>query len=145
MGRFWQTKTLEQMSSHEWEQLCDGCAKCCLVKLEDSETGEIEHTNVTCQLLDIETCRCSMYKDRHSVVSDCISLDRDNIRSLNWLPETCSYRLISEGKTLPSWHHLVSGDMNTLHEYGASLRGWVISERDVRDEDIQDHIIQWVD
>ena len=133
------------MSSSEWERVCDGCAKCCLVKLEDYDTGEIEHTNVTCELLDIETCRCSNYDQRHSIVSDCISLDRKNIHSLTWLPETCSYRLIAEKKPLPSWHHLVSGDRETLHQYGASLRGWVISERDVRSEDIQDHIIQWVD
>ena len=145
MSDFWATKTLEEMTTVEWELLCDGCAKCCLVKLEDHKSGEIFHTNVTCELLDIHSCKCSNYTDRHSVVSDCITLDRDNIHTLGWLPETCSYRLIADGKPLPDWHHLVSGDVHRVHSYGASLQGWVVSELDVRKEDVEDHIIQWVD
>ena len=145
MDKFWQTKTLQAMTSSEWESLCDGCAKCCLVKLEDYETREIEHTNVACELLDVDSCRCRNYEQRHSIVDDCITLDKDNIHTLGWLPETCSYRLISEKKPLPDWHHLVTGDPESHHSYGASLRGWVVSELDVRQEDIQEHIIQWVD
>jgi uncharacterized cysteine cluster protein YcgN (CxxCxxCC family) len=145
MDKFWQTKTLKEMDSKEWEALCDGCAKCCLVKLEDHDSGEIFHTNVTCELLDIETCKCSNYEGRHSVVTDCINLDQDNIHTLGWLPKSCSYRLIADGKGLPDWHYLVSGSSQTVHSYGASLQGWVVSELDVSDDDIEDHIIRWVD
>ena len=119
MAEFWQTKTLEQMSTREWELLCDGCAKCCLVKLEDHDSGEIYHTNVTCELLDTQSCQCLDYEGRHNIVDDCIKL--------------------------PEWHHWVTGSKDTLHSYGASLQGRVISELHVHDEDIEDHIIQWVD
>ena len=145
MDKFWQTKSLKEMDSKEWEALCDGCAKCCLVKLEDHDSGEIFHTNVTCELLDIETCKCSNYEGSHSVVNDCINLDQDNIQTLGWLPKSCSYRLIADGKGLPDWHYLVSGSSQTVHSYGASLQGWVVSELDVSDDDIEDHIIRWVD
>lgn len=145
MENFWQTKTLAQMSTDEWELLCDGCAKCCLVKLEDYDSGEIFHTNVTCELLDTESCRCSNYDGRHGVVDDCIQLDQKNIISLGWLPQSCSYRLIEDGKPLPEWHHLITGSRETLHSYGASLQGKVVSELNVHDDDIEDHIIQWVD
>lgn len=145
IGNFWQLKTLEQMSTQEWESLCDGCGKCCLVKLEDYDSGEIFHTNVTCELLNTESCRCMDYAGRHGIVDDCIQLDRKNIESLGWLPSSCSYRLIAGGKTLPEWHHLVSGSRDTLHAYGASLQGRVVSELHVHDDDIEDHIVQWVD
>ena len=142
---FWQLKTLEQMSTQEWESLCDGCGKCCLVKLEDFDSGEIFHTNVTCELLNTESCRCMDYAGRHGIVDDCIQLDRENIESLDWLPSSCSYRLIAGGKPLPEWHHLVSGSRETLHTFGASLQGRVVSELHVHDDDIEDHIVQWVD
>ena len=142
---FWQLKTLEQMSTEEWESLCDGCGKCCLVKLEDFDSGEIFHTNVTCELLNTESCRCMDYAGRHGIVDDCIQLDRENIESLDWLPSSCSYRLIAGGKPLPEWHHLVSGSRETLHTFGASLQGRVVSELHVHDDDIEDHIVQWVD
>ena len=145
MDKFWQTKSLKQLDSREWEALCDGCAKCCLVKLEEYDSGEIFHTNVTCELLDIETCKCSNYEGRHSVVNDCINLNQDNIHTLGWLPKSCSYRLIADGKGLPDWHYLVSGSSQTVHSYGASLQGWVVPELDVSDDDIEDHIIRWVD
>ena len=145
MAEFWQTKTLEQMSTEEWERLCDGCAKYCLVKLEDHYSGEIFHTNVSCELLDTESCRCIDYDGRHNIVDDCIKLDRNNIHDLSWLPKSCSYRLIAAGEALPEWHHLVTGSRETLHSYGASLRGKVISELHVHDDDIEDHIVQWVD
>lgn len=142
---WWEAKSLEAMNDTEWESLCDGCAKCCLVKLEDYDSAEIYFTNVSCQLLDTESCRCSDYSGRHQVVDDCIKLDRSNINTLEWLPKSCSYRLISAGQPLPSWHHLRTGDRETLHSYGASLRGKVISELQVNDDDIEDHIIKWID
>ena len=145
MTQFWQTKSLEQMNAEEWELLCDGCAKCCLVKLQDSDNDEIFYTNVSCELLDINSCRCGDYEGRHSIVDDCIKLDKENIHALSWLPASCSYRLIAVGKPLPEWHHLITGSRQTLHSYGASLQGRVISELDVDDDDIEDHIIQWVD
>ena len=145
MTQFWQTKSLEQMNAEEWELLCDGCAKCCLVKLQDSDNDEIFYTNVSCELLDINSCRCGDYEGRHNVVDDCIKLVKENIHALSWLPSSCSYRLIAAGKPLPEWHHLITGSRHTLHSYGASLQGRVISELDVDDDDIEDHIIQWVD
>lgn len=145
MTQFWQTKSLEQMNAEEWELLCDGCAKCCLVKLQDSDNDEIFYTNVSCELLDINSCRCGDYTGRHNIVNDCIKLDKENIDALSWLPTSCSYRLVAAGKPLPEWHHLITGSRQTLHSYGASLQGRVISELDVDDDDIEDHIIQWVD
>lgn len=141
---WWQTKSLAQMNDSEWESLCDGCAKCCLVKLEDADTEEIYYTNVSCQLLDTESCRCSNYAGRHEIVDDCIKLDRSNVNKLEWLPQSCSYRLIAAGQSLPDWHHLRTGDREAMHSYGASLRGKVTSELDVHDDDIEDHIIRWI-
>ena len=141
---WWETTALGDMDDSQWESLCDGCAKCCLVKLEDYDSGEIYYTNVSCQLLDTESCRCADYAGRHRLVDDCIKLDRHNVKTLQWLPQSCSYRLLAEGKPLPDWHHLRTGDREMVHNYGASLRGRVISELDVND-DIEDHIIKWVD
>ncbi len=141
---WWHTKSLAQMNDSEWESLCDGCAKCCLVKLEDADTEEIYYTNVSCQLLDTESCRCSNYAGRHEIVDDCIKLDRSNVNKLEWLPQSCSYRLIAAGQSLPDWHHLRTGDRKAMHSYGASLRGKVTSELDVHDDDIEDHIIRWI-
>jgi uncharacterized protein len=142
---WWEAVSLADMSDSQWESLCDGCAKCCLVKLEDYDSADIYHTNVTCQLLDTESCRCSDYAGRHKVVDDCIKLDRTNINTLSWLPKSCSYRLIADGQPLPDWHHLRSGDAEMIHSYGASLRGKVVSELEVREEDIEDYIIKWID
>ena len=133
------------MNAEEWELLCDGCAKCCLVKLQDSDNDEIFYTNVSCELLDINSCRCGDYEGRHNVVDDCIKLDKENIHALSWLPASCSYRLVAAGKPLPEWHRLITGSRQTMHSYGASLQGRVISELDVDDDDLEDHIIQWVD
>lgn len=141
---WWQTKSLDQMDDAQWEALCDGCAKCCLVKLEDADTEEIYYTNVSCQLLDTESCRCSDYEGRHKIVDDCIKLDRSNVNKLEWLPQSCSYRLVAAGESLPEWHHLITGDREAMHNYGASLRGKVTSELNVHDDDIEDHIIRWI-
>jgi uncharacterized protein len=142
---WWESLSLAEMSDSQWESLCDGCAKCCLVKLEDYDSAEIYYTNVSCQLLDTESCRCSDYPGRHKVVDDCIKLDRHKINTLAWLPKSCSYRLIAAGQSLPEWHHLRSGDHEMIHSFGASLRGKVVSELEVKDEDIEDHIIKWID
>ena len=140
---FWRRKTLSQMTRPEWESLCDGCAKCCLIKLEYDDTGEIDHTDIACKLLDLGTCRCSDYAHRQKRVPDCLSLDPRRVRRLKWLPSTCAYRLVAEGKDLYWWHPLVSGDPETVHQAGVSVRGRVISEDE--GEKPEDRIVGWVD
>lgn len=125
---FWKTKTLEEMSPTEWESLCDGCARCCLVKLEDEDSGEVHLTRLACALLDVGSCRCSDYANRFARMHDCIKIDPATVRSIDWLPPTCGYRLVKEGRDLLWWHPLISGDPETVHEAGISVRGWTISE-----------------
>lgn len=137
---FWQTKSLDQMSRAEWEALCDGCGKCCLYKLRDIDTDELVFTNVACRLLDAETCRCSHYPKRHEVVPDCIEFDTDMIRELDWMPSTCAYRLLAEGKPLEPWHPLISGDPDSVHHAGISIRGRFIPEDDA-DPDLEEHVL----
>ena len=136
---FWRHKRLSEMSQPEWESLCDGCGKCCLVKLEDVDTGVIDHTNVACRLLDLGACRCTNYAARDRLVPDCIVLSAERVKTLRWLPATCAYRLVDEGKDLAWWHPLVSGDPDTVHQAGISIRDWAISEREAGD--IEDHIV----
>ena len=126
---FWEKKTLDQMTDEEWESLCDGCAKCCLHKLEDIETGELEFTNVACRLLDINACNCTNYKRRSELVPDCVVLEPKNVSQLYWMPSTCAYRLLAEGKDLPFWHPLITGDPRSVHRVGVSVRGRCINER----------------
>jgi len=137
---FWKTKTLDEMSDAEWESLCDGCGRCCLNKLEEWDTGIVVWTNVACQLLDAETCRCRDYEKRHDTVPDCIRLDPHEVRTLGWLPPSCAYRLVEEGRDLPWWHPLVSGDPDTVHAAGVSVRGRFISELTVSIDDLEDHL-----
>jgi uncharacterized cysteine cluster protein YcgN (CxxCxxCC family) len=111
------------MTEAEWESLCDGCGRCCLVKLEDEETGKIHYTDVACRLFDAKTCRCRDYARRTREMADCVALSPENIASLRWMPPTCAYRLLAEGKTLPVWHPLVSGRMESVVEAGISVRG----------------------
>ncbi len=127
---FWKRKTLPEMTAEEWESLCDGCAKCCLHKLEDTDTGAITPTNVACRLLDMTACRCTRYSERQRLVPDCVVLEPANVGTLSWMPSTCAYRLLAEGKDLPDWHPLVSGDRDSVHEAGISVREWAVSERD---------------
>lgn len=127
---FWKRKTLRQMSPAEWESLCDGCAKCCLHKLEDEDTGEVHQTNVACRLLDLSTGRCGNYRQRKLLVPDCLKLTVDRVRRCDWLPTTCAYRLVAEGKDLPDWHPLITGDTESTRRRGRSVVGWAISERD---------------
>lgn len=127
--QFWE-KPLRQLDKGEWEALCDSCGRCCLHKLEDDETGELFPTNVACKLLDRRNGRCVDYSRRKARVADCVVLDRDKLHALDWLPETCAYRLRAAGKPLPQWHYLISGSRETVHEAGQSTRGWTISEDD---------------
>ncbi|MEW5421406.1 YcgN family cysteine cluster protein [Amorphus sp. 3PC139-8] len=140
---FWEEKRLDQMTGEEWEQLCDGCARCCLNKLEDWDTGEIYWTNVACRLLDDKSCRCRDYPNRATIVPDCIPLTPKAIEELTWLPPTCGYRLISEGKPLYWWHPLVSGDPETVHQAGISARGRTISEEGLALEDYERFLVDW--
>lgn len=120
---FWKSTPLEAMSRPQWESLCDGCGKCCLSKLEDEDTGEIYWTTVACRLFDTASCRCSDYPNRLALVSDCVGLTPDNVRTISWLPKTCAYRLVAEGSDLYWWHHLVSGSRETIHTARISVRG----------------------
>ncbi len=139
---FWKTKTMEEMTREEWESLCDGCARCCLYKLEDEDTGEIYYTNVVCRLLDTNRCRCTAYTERQTLMPTCLVLTPQMVRELNWMPTTCAYRLIAEGKDLEWWHPLVSGDPNTVHEAGISVRSRTIAEEDVDMENLEDFIVE---
>ena len=140
---FWKTKTLDEMSQTEWESLCDGCGKCCLNKLEDWDTSEIYWTSIACELLDCETCRCTDYENRFKKVPDCIQLTPEVINTLLWLPPTCAYRLVKEGRDLYWWHPLVSGDPETVHEAGVSIRGRAKPDDGVKPEDYEDYLIDW--
>jgi len=133
------------MSQTEWEMLCDGCAKCCLHKLEDQDTGEIYYTEVACKLLDDHSCQCRDYGNRFSKVIDCLKLTPENLSEQQWLPSTCAYRLLLNGESLPHWHPLVSGDSQSVHNEGMSVRGRVLSESSVHEDDLEDHIIHWVE
>ena len=143
--RFWDSKKLEDMSQTEWEALCDGCAKCCLIKLEDDDSGEIAYTRLHCKLLDGRTCRCSDYENRKSKVPDCVILTPKSVAELKWMPDTCAYRLIHEGKPLYDWHPLISGDPMKVHRDGHSVIGQTVSEEDVFEEDAIDWIFDWSD
>lgn len=138
---FWQTKSLREMTREEWESLCDGCALCCLHKLEDEDTGEVYYTEVHCRYMERDACRCSVYESRHIKVENCVWLTPDQVESFVWLPETCAYRLLSEGKPLAQWHPLVSGDPNSVHDAGISIRGKGFSDAEVPEEEWEDHII----
>lgn len=137
-GPFWE-KPLGELSRAEWEALCDGCGKCCLHKVEDEQTGAVTGTNVACRLLDRNSCRCSNYRGRRAFVPDCIRLTADSVPRLPWLPSTCAYRLRAEGKPLPDWHYLVSGDRETVHRSGISVRGWTVSEDEAGD--LEHHLV----
>jgi len=141
---FWKVKSLERMTPQEWESLCDGCGKCCLAKLEDEDSGDIYFTSVGCRLFDAGLCRCTDYDNRQARVADCIRLTPENVRTIAWLPATCAYRLVAEGRDLPRWHHLVSGSRDTIHRAGKSMQGRVTAlETDMAEpEDYFDHLME---
>lgn len=141
---FWKTKSLAQMSTAEWESLCDGCGKCCCIRMEDEDNGKIYVTNVSCKLFDSATCRCVDYEDRRKTVPDCVQVTPGNVAGLKWMPQTCSYRLLSEGKPLPEYHHLITGDRNSIHDAGMSVQNAVIPEGEIEDEDdLPGYIVEW--
>jgi len=141
--KFWETVPLNKMTAPEWEALCDGCGKCCLNKIEYEDTGEVEYTRVACRLLDNETCRCSSYANRFQHVPECIRLNPKTLtRIAYWLPASCAYKLLNQGKPLPDWHPLVTGDPDSTHTSGNSMRGQTVSEAAVDEDDWDDYIIQ---
>ena len=142
---FWDTKSLNEMSHDEWESLCDGCGRCCLHKLEDIDTGLYFYTNVACRLLDSETCRCSNYPQRRTLVKDCVVLSPSDCEPYSWLPVTCAYRRLAEGNGLEWWHPLISGDPEAVHKAHISVRSRTVNENSVSAEQPEDHIISWVD
>lgn len=139
---FWQIVPLAQMSQTQWESLCDGCGKCCLHKLEDEDSGEVFYTDVACRYLSAD-CRCQCYAQRAQKVSACLTLRPEHLSEVTWLPSTCSYRLLSEGKTLPEWHPLITGEPDSVHKAGHSVKGNFVSEYDVSEDDYEDHIVFW--
>lgn len=139
--KFWESKKLHEMTHEEWESLCDNCGKCCLHKLEDEDTGEIFFTSVVCQLIDLNTCRCTHYADRSKLVPTCIDLKQHDFSQYTWLPSTCAYRLLSDGKPLANWHPLVSGNAESVVDAGVSIRSYAMKETEV--DDLEDHIIEW--
>ena len=141
---FWETKTLSEMNREEWESLCDGCAKCCLHKLEDEDTGMIHFTRVVCRYLDEKKCRCTVYDKRRKLVPTCLQLEAGELDQLHWMPSTCAYKLLNEGKPLPIWHPLIAGNRKAMIASSNTVTGKVISEEYVPDEGLQEHIVHWV-
>jgi uncharacterized cysteine cluster protein YcgN (CxxCxxCC family) len=140
--KFWEVKSLAEMTVQEWESLCDNCGKCCLHKLEDEDTGDLAFTRVVCNLIDLDSCRCTRYSERSILVPDCLDLKQHDFAEYNWLPDTCAYRLLTDGKPLPDWHPLVSGTPHSVREAGVSITAYAIRESEV--EDMEDHIIGWL-
>ena len=145
MADWWNSKSLDELTHQQWESLCDGCAKCCLHKLEDEETGEVFYTKVRCRHLDETQCRCSDYANRSVMVPNCIALNRENVSSFDWLPATCAYRLRANNQALPQWHPLVTGDAQSVHDAHISIRGRAVSDEFVHPDGYEEHIITWVE
>ncbi len=139
---FWRTKSLAEMTTEEWESLCDNCGQCCLHKLEDEDTGEIAFTRVVCDLIDLKTCRCTDYTERTRRVPECLDLKQHDFSEYRWLPATCAYRLLSDGEDLPTWHPLISGSKGSVRKAGMSVGAYAIKEAEV--DDMEDHIIYWL-
>ncbi len=138
---FWKTRRLDEMTREEWESLCDGCGRCCLHKLRYEDTGALSFTNVACRLLDLESCRCSDYARRRRRVPDCVNLTPKVLAEIDWLPPSCAYRRLAEGRDLAWWHPLVSGDPDTVHRAGISVQGRAVSERQAGA--LESHIVEW--
>lgn len=143
--QFWNTKSLIDMNQQEWESLCDGCGRCCLHKLEDIETDLLFYTNVACRLFDEKSCRCSDYQHREQRVKDCLVLDPSRESQFQWLPKSCAYRRLAEGKSLEWWHPLISGSQETVRAAGISVQGRTVCETSVTADQLEDHLISWID
>jgi len=140
---FWESVPLNKMTDDEWEALCDGCGRCCLNKLEDPDTGHVALTRIACRLLDNESCRCAQYDIRHQFVPECIRMTSETIaKHAYWLPNTCAYKLLHEGKKLPDWHTLLTGTEQSVHAAGISVQGWSIPEFEVPEDEWEDHIVE---
>ena len=142
-NNFWETKNLIDMNENEWESLCDKCGKCCVIKLEDFDTQEVHYTNVSCKLLCEKSASCKDYENRKSIVPDCIILSPDNLKDLKWMPETCAYKLLNEGKNLPYWHPLLSGNDKEIVNSGNSVKNRVTNENKIKIKDLPDYIFNW--
>lgn len=142
-NKFWETKNLIDMNKNEWESLCDKCGKCCVIKLEDFDTQEVHYTNVSCKLLCEKSASCKDYENRKSIVPDCIILSPDNLKDLKWMPETCAYKLLNEGKNLPYWHPLLSGNDKEIVNSGNSVKNRVTNENEIKIKNLPDHIFNW--
>jgi hypothetical protein len=140
--KFWETKSLEQMTPDEWESLCDGCGLCCLVKIEDEDSGEVFNTTVSCRLLNVATCRCGDYENRLTKAPMCTRLTLDNLQEMSWLPETCAYKRLNAGRSLPAWHHLLSDDVNSVHDAGVSAKWFAQSEEYIHPDQLVEFIIE---
>ncbi len=141
---FWKEKSLVQMTRDEWESLCDHCSKCCLTKLEDEDDiGSVYYTNIVCDLFNKSDGSCTDYLNRETLVPTCLRLTQDNLEQIEWLPPSCAYRRIMEGRGLEKWHHLISGDKNTIHETGNSVLGRVVFEKEVDESELEEHIVIW--
>ncbi len=136
VSHFWEQKALDQLSQEEWESLCDGCARCCLIKLEDEEDGTLYTTSISCRYLNLETCRCGHYAERSTLVPECLQVTPQNVEQLTWMPQSCAYRLLATGQPLPPWHPLLSGDPTSVHSAGISIQALAISEQEVADEEL---------
>jgi uncharacterized cysteine cluster protein YcgN (CxxCxxCC family) len=139
---FWEVKGLEEMSPEEWDLLCDGCGRCCLIKLEDEDTDEVYTTRLACSLLDVKSCRCRDYANRHKVMHDCLTISPESLKSLDWLPSSCGYVRMADGRGLAWWHPLVSGNPDTVHQAGISVRSFARSERGIKNTSFHRYIIQ---
>ncbi len=140
--RYWERVPLSQMTAAEWEALCDGCGRCCLNKLEDADTGEVWFTRIACRLLDSDTCRCRDYANRRAEVPECVVLTPDRLPQIAyWLPSTCAYKLLYEGRRLHDWHPLISGTAQSVHDVGVSVQGWTLPETEVDEDDWEDHLL----
>ena len=142
-NKFWETKNLIDMNKNEWESLCDKCGKCCVIKLEDFDTQEVHYTNVSCKLLCEKSASCKNYENRKSIVPDCIILSPNNLKDLKWMPETCAYKLLNEGKNLPYWHPLLSGNDKEIVNSGNSVQNRVTNENEIKIKDLPDYIFNW--
>ena len=142
-AEYWKKKDLTAMNPEEWEALCDGCGKCCLFKFTNPNEDTVRFTNVVCRYMDLETCRCTDYDNRHVNVPDCIYLTPKIAKTVNWLPSTCAYRLVARGEDLPCWHHLKSGSPQSVFLAGESVRGKVVSEEEVDPNDMEDMVVDW--